>query len=219
MKIGVLGGTFNPIHMGHLIIAEEICQIFALEKVVFIPSARPPHKTHKEIIDPLYRLMMTNLATVSNPKFFVSTVEIERKGKSYSVETIKELRKIYGEKAELYFIVGMDAFLEITTWKDSEKLINLCHFIVVSRCGYEMDNLRGKLPASFINKLVEIEENEKVKNHNQQDHKIFVIKSMTIDISSTDIRHSIKEGKSIRYLVPQIIEDYIRKHKLYQIDT
>ncbi len=140
MRIGIMGGTFNPIHYGHLNSAAEITGMFRLEKVIFIPTFIPPHKNVKDIIEPQHRLKMTELAVESDPGFSVSSIEIDRKGLSYSIETINELKRIYSREVELFFIMGIDAFLEIHSWKDVKGLFQSCNFIVSTRPDYRRDN-------------------------------------------------------------------------------
>lgn len=194
MRIGILGGTFNPIHYGHLLVAAEVREKFDLEKVIFVPSACPPHKNHPHIAPPQDRYQMTVLATQSNPFFSVSNLELERSGKSYSIETVKELLNIYGKDTELYFITGTDAILEIYTWKDREELLKLCQFVVVTRPGFDARKIERKILK-----------------------QIHLIEIPGLDISSTDIRRRIKEKKSIKYLLPEKVEEYIDEHGLYQI--
>ncbi len=196
MRIGILGGTFNPIHYGHLLVAAEVREKFDLEKVIFIPSAFPPHKNDPDIAPPSDRYQMTVLATQSNPFFSVSDLELQRSGKSYSVETVKELLNIYGKDTELYFITGADAILEIFTWKDREELLKLCQFIVATRPGFDTEDIEGTILKQI--QLIEIP---------------------NLDISSTDIRQRIKERRNIKYLLPEKVEEYIYEHGLYRTET
>jgi nicotinate-nucleotide adenylyltransferase len=192
VRIGILGGTFNPVHYGHLVVAAEVIQKFALSKVIFVPSYLPPHKDNSDIAPSQDRFRMCLLATQSHPSFSVSSLELERGGKSYSIETVKEFLHIYGKDTELYFIGGADAILEISTWKDMEELLRLCEFIVASRPGFETD---------------EIDKRVLTRTH--------FIEVPALDISSTEIRHRAKEGKNIKYLLPEKVEEYICEHKLY----
>ena len=198
MKIGLMGGTFNPIHLGHLLISEYIRINFPLDKIIFIPSGNPPHKDNNEIILPHHRLKMTMLATNSNPYFEVSCIEINRLGKSYTVETIDEFKRIY-RKDELYFVIGADSLYNLENWRNPERLFNITNFIVVGR-----NNLEDK------NILVRIAE-----LNNKYGANIQYIDGPIIQISSTDIRINIKNNKSIKYLVPEMVEKYIKDNKLY----
>jgi nicotinate-nucleotide adenylyltransferase len=185
-KIGILGGTFNPIHSGHLLLAEGIKDTLCLDSVLFMPCNLPPHKL-SEIIAPVKkRLTMVRLAVRGNPYFKVSTVEIERGGRSYSVDTLLELHKKYKSRARFYFIIGSDSFSGLKKWKQVDKLMKLCTLVSAKRPGY----------------------NFKYKG-------VKVIDIPTLNISSTEIRHLVKQGKSINYLVPDSVRAYILKNKLY----
>ena len=194
-KLGVMGGTFNPIHHGHLVAAEVIRDEFELDEVLFVPSGKPPHKENDEIAPPEHRWMMTLLATISNEHFSASAIEIERKGESYTRDTLVEFKKIYGERTEIYFITGADAIAEISTWHKTEDLPGLAKFIAASRPGYKLDWERIDPRFRKCTYLIEIP---------------------ALAISSTDIRRRIREGKTIKYLVPEAVEKYIYKNGLYQ---
>ncbi len=141
LRLGILGGTFNPIHSGHLAAAEEVRARLQLERILFIPSAIPPHKQDEEVPSALHRMEMVRIATAGNPVFELSDIEIRRGGKSYTVDTIELLRQIHGG-ADLYFITGLDSFLEIRTWSRWEKLLSQCRFVVLSRPGYRFADLK-----------------------------------------------------------------------------
>ncbi|MFQ6039699.1 MAG: nicotinate-nucleotide adenylyltransferase [Candidatus Poribacteria bacterium] len=192
MKIAIMGGTFNPIHYGHLISAEEVHDGLGFDFVIFVPSARPPHKDNRDIIDPQHRYMMTVLATEDNPHFRVSRIELDRTGPSYAIETIRQFQTDYGGKAEISWIIGADSLIEFTIWKDFDKLLDICHFIATTRPNYDL----SKAPANVYKRV-----------------EFFEITA--VDISSTEIRHRIREGRTIRYLVPKKVEEYIYQHNLY----
>ena len=195
-RLGIMGGTFNPIHHGHLVAAEMIREELKLEEVLFVPSGKPPHKEDNgEIALPEHRWMMTVLATASNEHFSASAIEVERKGESYTADTLLELKKIYGSKAEMYFISGADAIAEISTWHKTEDLPKRAKFIAASRPGYKLN--WEKIDPRF-------------KEYT------YLIEIPALAISSTVIRRRIKEGKTIKYLVPEVVEKYIYKNKLYQ---
>ncbi len=197
--IGVMGGTFDPIHFGHLRAAEEVLQGFGLERVIFVPSGEPPHKPLSEVTSPEHRYMMAKLATADHPHFEVSGIEIKREGPSYTLDTLRELRSTIGKQKALYFITGLDAILEIHTWNGFEKLFDLADFIAVTRPGYSvetfgtLENLIG--PDCFA--------------------KVHLFPVTLLAIASRDIRRRVKEGKSIRYLVPESVRLYIEKQRLY----
>lgn len=192
MRIGIMGGTFNPIHYGHLVVAAEAGDQFKLDNIVFIPSGTPPHKDNSDIASAKARCEMVRLATRSNPLFSVSSLEIERGGKSYSVETVEKLLAIYGKETQVYFIVGVDSMLEIESWRDVDKLLGLCKFIVALRGGFNAEEIS---PA--------------IRKHSH------IMKIPEIGISATDVRKRIKKGKSIRYLVAPEVEEYIIRHNIY----
>lgn len=187
-RIGMLGGTFNPIHLGHLGLAEQAKQILDLEKVIFVPVNRPPHKGLKGLLPARERYRMVALAVKSKPCFEVSDSEIRRGGISYSVETIREFKSLF-RHAGLYFIVGSDFLAEFSKWKDKAKIKKICKFAIAERVGHPLKKLPREMQKINISVL---------------------------DISSTDIRKRIKSGKSIRYLVPKEVRKYIIKKKLYR---
>lgn len=199
-KIGIMGGTFDPIHYGHLVTAEAVRSNFELDYVLFVPTGNPPHKKGYEVTDSVHRYLMTVLATVTNPFFEVSRIEIDREGFSYTVDTIKELKRFYGKTADLYFISGADAILEIITWKQVSELLDLCFFVAATRPGYELKELNQKI-------------NEMKKIYNKQ---IFSLEVPAMAISSTDIRKRVRERRPIKYLLPESVEYYIKKNKLYK---
>jgi len=200
-KLALMGGTFDPIHFGHLVMAEAARIQFGFDQVIFVPSGTPPHKTHKQITSAVHRYIMTVLATMSNPYVHVSSFEIEREGPSYSIDTIKYFRDEYGKEVDLYFITGADAMQEILTWKAVPELLKLCQFIAATRPGY------------CLTELEQVKEAIGPLGH----ARIHCVTTPEIDISSTDIRERLKNGKSIKYLLPETVEDYIYKQGLYGV--
>jgi nicotinate-nucleotide adenylyltransferase len=198
MKIGLMGGTFNPIHLGHLLISEYIRTNFPLDKIIFIPSGNPPHKEYDDIVSSQHRLNMVVLATQENPYFEVSKNEIERQGKSYTVDTLMEFKDIYPND-ELYFIIGEDSLYNLRNWKDPEKLFCIINFIVIGRNNLEDKNMLTKISELNV----------------KYGATIHYIDGPIIQISSTDIRNNIKNFQSIKYLVPETVEKYIIDNKLY----
>ena len=192
-----MGGTFDPIHHGHLIIAEEALARFDLDEVVFVPAAQPPHKRRADITPAEDRYAKVLLATASNPCFTVSRVELEREGPSYTVDTVREFRARLGADAALYFLTGVDAVLEILTWRDPLALIRECRFIAAARPGYDLSLLERRLPEEFLAAT-----------------DTLVVPG--VDISSSEIRRRVRAGQTIRYLTPEPVEDYIRKTHLYE---
>lgn len=198
MKIGIMGGTFDPIHTGHLIIGEYARTTLDLDKIIFIPVGLPPHKDNSKVSTSSKRLEMTKLAISSNSYFYLSSIEVDRKEITYTIDTIKELKKIYKED-ELYFVIGGDSLFEIEKWKDFEQLIKLCKFVVLERPGRTKEEIEQKKIELKLSYKIELE-------------KIY---SPLIDISSTEIRERVKNNLSIKYLVPESVEAYIMYHKLY----
>ncbi|BAF59016.1 MAG: nicotinate-nucleotide adenylyltransferase [Pelotomaculum sp.] len=198
-RIGIMGGTFDPIHYGHLVAAEGARYEFGLNRVIFIPAGRPPHKPDCNITDPSHRYKMTCLAVATNPFFQVSALEVERPGPSYTIDTVQEISRLYPD-AEVFFITGSDAVMEILTWKNFERLLSICFFIAAARPGYKLNELWKR--------LVLLPENLK--------ERIFCMEVPALAISSTDIRQRVSEGRPIKYLLPEPVEDYIQKNGLYR---
>jgi len=195
-KIAIMGGTFDPVHYGHLVTAEAARCGFALDKVVFVPSGRPPHKQERKISPAEHRLAMTQLAIATNPSFEISRVEIDRPGYSYAVDTVAAFHDLYGREAEIYFITGADAILEILTWKNVDRLMENCHFIAATRPGFQLSDMENILPR-FRGKIIFME-------------------VPALAISSTDIRDRVRRGRPIKYLLPEAVEEYIYQHGLYR---
>ncbi|MCS7253334.1 MAG: nicotinate-nucleotide adenylyltransferase [Armatimonadota bacterium] len=195
-RVGIMGGTFDPIHLAHLLAAEEARFRFNLDKVIFVPCGVPVHKKPYEVTHAEHRYVMVLLAIAGNPYFEVSRIEIERQGPSYAIDTVRAFKQLYGDGVTLYFITGADAVLEILTWKDADKLVELCRFIAVTRPGYDLSRLREKLGERYAN-------------------AIDVLPIPGMDISSTGIRQRARNGEPIRYMVPEAVYDYIMRHRLY----
>lgn len=191
-RLGIFGGTFDPIHAGHLIIAEDVREKFSLEKLIFVPAGAPPHKDDTSIISARRRHSMISLAIDSNPYFEVSDAEMDRPGRSYTVDTLQTFRTVYPEPVKLLFIMGLDQALEIPTWKEPERLFSLADILVVSRPGYDL----GKLGEGLRG-------------------RVQLLQGRSIEISSTEIRRKVRAGESIRYLVPAEVEAYIYDNGLY----
>ena len=199
-KIGILGGTFNPIHCGHLIIAETVREKMCLDKVLIIPSGQPPHKPDTEVIDAEHRYELVRRAVASNSFIEASRVEIDRKGFTYTVNTLTTLRKVYGQEAGLFFIIGADIIPELTAWKDFANVFRLCEFVAVLRPGHDRKEIEADI--------------ELLKQ--KYDLRIQMVDAPLIDISSSDIRDRCSAGRSIKYLVPESVEDYIKSEGLYR---
>ena len=214
-RIGIFGGTFNPIHNGHVKAALEVQKKFLLDKVLLIPSYIPPHKGSPDVAPPADRLQMVKLAVASYPQFVPSPVEIEAKGKSYSILTLEKLKKQFPD-AVIFFILGVDAFLEIDTWREYKKILEQCHFIVISRPGYDLIEAKKLLNGKYTERMVRILKTTKLDRLMSHRYKIFLLNIDALDIASKDVRKKVKNGKSIAGLVVEAVEEYIQTNKLYQ---
>jgi len=214
MTVGLFGGTFDPIHYGHLRAAEEVREGLGLSRVIFIPAALPPHKTRGAVASSAHRMAMVRLAAEPNPDFHVSEAEIRRTGKSYSIETIQYFQLTFRPETSLYFIMGMDAFLEIATWKSVDRLFSLCHFVVMTRPGYVLRTLEEIVPLEIARQFC-YDSASKCWNH-ESGYSIIPFEITHLDISATRIRDNIEKGRSVRFLVPEKVSDYIEKHGFYR---
>ena len=192
-----MGGTFDPIHYGHLVTAEEALVQFNLDRVIFMPTGLPVAKHGLPVTDPEHRYLMTVVATASNPDFEVSRREVDRAGPTYTVDTMGELRGVFGPLAELYFITGADAVWEILSWKDAERLASLCRLIAATRPGYDLSRFASAHTESGLLPAVEFME------------------VPALAISSTDIRERIAAKRPVRYLLPESVAAYAEKNTLY----
>jgi nicotinate-nucleotide adenylyltransferase len=214
-RIGLFGGTFNPVHSGHLNAAEIVQKRFLLDKILFIPSYLPPHKDTAEVASPSHRLKMVEIALRGFSHFIPSSIEIDAKEKSYSIITISRIKKIY-PKSWIFFILGVDAFLEVDTWKDHERLLEQCFFIVISRPGYLLDKAKKILEAPYREKMFELSKSESVNDEMLLSFRVFLLPLDALDIASTEIRGRIKKGDSIKGMVSERVGAYIRKNRLYK---
>lgn len=198
IKVGIMGGTFDPIHYAHLATAEFIRDRYKLDKILFIPSGTPPHKSQR-ITNKFDRYNMVNIATENNEHFLVLDLEIKRNNKTYTIDTLKDLKKTY-KNIDIYFITGADAICDIETWKDVEENFKLATFIAATRPGISLLKVQEKI-ASLK------------KKYNANIIDVYV---PSLDISSTYIRNQLKENHSVRYLVPENVENYIKYKMLYR---
>lgn len=192
LRLGVMGGTFDPIHHGHLVAASEVAAVFGLDEVVFVPTGQPWQKESREVSPAEHRYLMTVIATASNPRFTVSRVDIDREGPTYTVDTLRELRSQRDADTELFFITGADALAQILSWKDTDGMWDLAHFVGVTRPGHRLSDVG--LPPDRVT-LLEIP---------------------ALAISSTDCRERVSAGRPVWYLVPDGVVQYISKYDLYR---
>lgn len=196
-RIGIMGGTFDPIHNGHLLAADEAHAALSLSEVIFVPTGQPPHKANQKVTSAEERYIMAEMATANCPYFNVSRIEIDREGESYTIDTLRTLHSMPEYKDVLfYFITGLDAVLNIMTWKNPEEIIQMCSFVAVSRYGYSHNRVE-LLPQELRDKIIPLE-------------------IPLLAISSTELRERIRTGRSIKFMVPAAVEQFIMKKSLYK---
>lgn len=203
MRLGLFGGTFDPIHWGHLLTAENIREQFQLDRIIFIPWGKPPKQWRSGSTNPEHRYNMVLLAINSNSAFEASRMEIDREGLSYTVDTVDEVNRIYAGQAQIYFITGPENVLRLNEWKEAARLLRLCEFITTRRaghCSYSLDEQIQRLRSEYL-------------------AKIHITDTPLIGISSTEIRERARSGQSIRYYVPDEVEKYIVENGLYTSDN
>ena len=209
MRIGFFGGTFNPIHIGHLRSCIDVYETFMLDKIIFIPTGIPPHK-NKDIVDAEYRYEMVKLAADEISFFDVSRIEIDTKNVNYTIDTFNKLSKIYN-KDELFYIVGTDAFLSIDTWKEYKQLLKYMTFIIMKRPEYDLSNIFIK-----YKNMIEFKNADETKIYPAYKNTAYIDKLPAFDVSSSDIRKRIREGKNIMYLTPNSVINFIKAKGLYK---
>lgn len=216
MKIGVLGGSFNPIHTGHLAVAQETAQLIQMDRVYFVMSANPPHKEKETLIANHHRYKMVQLALDDNPLFYPSKEEMDRKGVSYTIDTMRSFKQQFGD--DVYFITGQDAIEDIGSWRSAATLLKTFHIAVTTRPGYDssalFDLLQGVLSVKYANlKLKYMGRNSggliETAGIAGSSSAIHLVRTPLLDISSSDIRKRLREGRSIKYLVPDVVERYL----------
>ena len=215
-QVGLFGGTFNPIHLGHLRAAEEVAEALALERMVFVPSAQPPHKLPNggDALAPAnLRLAWVNAAIANNPRFAVDTLELEREGPSYSVDTLRSYATML-EPARCVFVIGQDAFVELGSWREPEALLELSHFAVTTRPPRGKGSLETWLPHGLAHQ-VEFAHDGLSARHRSAKTWIRTIEISSLEISSSDIRARLRAGRSVRYLLPDEIHDAVVQSRVY----
>lgn len=213
LRLGILGGTFDPIHLGHLRLAEEVGEELDLERVYIVPAAAPPHKEGKSVTSFLQRLVMARIGAKESPLLDVHDLEGHRQGLSYSIETLKKFHELYGPHLKLFFMIGMDAFLEIETWKRYGELFDFANFVVIERPGFPTRKLMGFLRSSGLSLKREGKEMSFLATSG---NRLIFKRATLMDISSTEIRQKVGAGKSIRFLVPEGVRTYIVEKGLYR---
>lgn len=225
MTLGVLGGTFDPIHLGHIAAAEAAQKALSLDSIVLIPSRIPPHRTSPVTVSGEERLAMAQLAAEDRPGWTASRIELDREGPSYTFDTLIELdSQLRGEAAmsegrgeaaaqvewQIFFIIGADAFAEIATWSRYPAVLDLANFVVVSRPGITLDSLRERVPSAFPSASLRAGSRD-----SSSQTRVILVEALTPDVSSTDIRRRVRAGESLSNLVPDRVAEYIRTHRLY----
>ena len=219
MRLGVLGGTFDPIHLGHLAAGDAAQQALSIDSMLLMPSRQPPHRADPVTAGPEDRFAMATLAAGERPGWTASRIELDREGHSYTYDTLVELRKALSEapgstggggEAQIFFIIGADAFAEIASWYRYPAVLDLAHFVVVSRTGITLDSLRERVPSAFSRPLDTARGQQPSANT-----RVILVEAHTPDISSTDIRRRARAGHSLSGYVPDRVADYIRDHHLY----
>lgn len=219
MKLGVLGGTFDPIHLGHLAAGDAAQHALSFDSMLLIPSRIPPHRADAVTASPDDRFAMARLAARERPGWTASRVELDREGRSYTYDTLIELRDALSEApgstgtpadGQIFFIIGADAFAEIASWSRYPAVLDLAHFVVVSRPGITLDSLRGRVPSAFPSTSLRAGSRQPSAKT-----RVILVEAHTPDISSTDIRRLVRSGLSLSGYVPDTVADYIRDHRLY----
>ncbi|MGI6216653.1 MAG: nicotinate-nucleotide adenylyltransferase, partial [Coriobacteriales bacterium] len=202
MRLGIMGGTFDPIHFGHLICAEQAREQFGLDYVVFMPTGNPAFKVGRKVSSAEDRYNMVVIATRKNPKFDVSRMEVDREGVTYTYDTLREFNEKTPPGTEIYFITGADAIISVLKWKNAREMLQMAHFIAATRPGYDYSDVR-----------------EEIESDPEMASRVSFFEVPGLAISSTDLRRRVSEGKSITYLTPVSVAKYIRSHRLYVPST
>jgi nicotinate-nucleotide adenylyltransferase len=218
-RAAIYGGTFDPVHKGHVAVARTVLQLFELDEVLFVPACVPPHKRHTNVTSPFHRFAMLSLATEDDEQLRISTSDLDAPEEPYAVETVARIRAEVGNETELFFLMGADSWLEITSWHDWRRLMELCNFIVMTRPGYELGPTAwANMPIPVVNVLgVGCRQWGNARSHNENPHA-FITDAVMMDISATAIRDAARAGDSQRLLelVPEPVANYIEKYELYQ---
>jgi nicotinate-nucleotide adenylyltransferase len=228
-RIGIYGGTFDPVHRGHLEVAEAVSSAFALDRIFFVPAFTPPHKRKRMISSPFHRMAMLALATADSPKMFVSTVELESPSRPYTIETLGRLQTEL-KPARLFFMMGADSFIDVTSWREYEAILSEYDVIVATRPGYhghsgqdggasgkeDSEETIGALAPQLRRLIVDLRGGAWPSNEDLNSSRIYLTDYVSIDVSATGVREAVEQGRSIDDLVPPSVAAYIEKYRLYQ---
>jgi nicotinate-nucleotide adenylyltransferase len=215
-RLGVFGGTFDPIHVGHIAVAKALSARFALDRLLFVPAFVPPHKVGKEIESPYHRFAMVALAAAERADWLVSEIEVEAPARPYSIETVTRLNAQFPESAPVYFVIGADSFEDLPLWREYLRLVESCHMIVSARPGYSLDS--ESLPDAVRRRIVDLRGTPIASGFpdpGPSETRIYLTEDAFVDVSSTAVREAIRRGESTHGLVPDKVAPYIEKHDLY----
>jgi nicotinate-nucleotide adenylyltransferase len=213
-RVGIYGGTFNPVHVAHLILAEEMRERFGLDRILFVPSGEPPHK-RGDFPSGAQRLEMVRRAVAGNTFFSATDIEVRRPGFSYTIETLRELKRRFPDGQEFFFLIGMDAFAEITTWHRAEELLDWAHFVIFPRPGFPLEDPGRYTPRTWVSSPP-VQPRKGVRRFPVKGKKsLFLAEAPSLPVSASDIRRRVREGRSVTYLVPAAVEACIRRNSLY----
>ena len=213
VRVGLLGGTFDPIHRGHLQLAEVALRVAGLEQVYLVTSVRPPHKTRRTEANFLDRHAMVALAAMDHPRLVPSSLEHGREGKSYSVDTIQQLKQRLGGASEVFFILGIDTFLDIPSWKDFERLPRLCRFLVFARPGFDESQLTLRIPDALLRSVCLIDDRNPISLDSHC--RSYLYREFSNPVSSSEVRERIRRGQAVTEMLPPAVLEYIGKNRLY----
>jgi len=216
VKIALFGGTFDPIHFGHLRAARAAVRKFRLDQILFVPSGRPPHKPEDHLTPFVHRFAMVSLACAGEPKFVPSLLEAPDGEPQYSIDTVQRFRKSFRAQDHLFFMVGMDAFVDLPHWKEPRKLLNLIDFIIVSRPGFRVENILKVIPSRMVKRSLRRKGKTVIQLQRVQLH---ILNGVHIPIASHEIRSAIRNRRPVAGLIPPLVEEYIRKEKVYQSEA
>lgn len=224
-RIGIYGGTFDPVHNGHLRVAEAVSNAFALDRVIFVPAFTPPHKRKRAIGSPFHRMAMLALATADSPKMFISTVELDAPARPYTIETLGRLQTEL-RPARLFFVMGADSFGDVTSWREYEAILSEYDVVVATRpgcrAGDDNDGARngeetvGSLSPQLRSRIVDLRGAARPSDEDLKSSRIYLTDYVSIDVSATGIREAVEQGRSIDDVVPPSVAAYIEKYRLYQ---
>lgn len=217
-RVAIYGGTFDPVHNGHLEVARRVLQLFELDEVIFVPACVPPHKRNANVTSAFHRFAMLALATETDRRLLVSTIELDAPEEPYAVETVERIRGTLGERTELFFLMGADSWLEITSWHEWERLLSMCHFVVVTRPGFEIEGVDySNMSIPVVNAIGHCDPESNLSAEMKTPH-VLLTDAANVDVSATQIRAAVRENDlaALKAMVPPAVANYIEKYDLYK---